>query len=77
MDAVELLRRTKGLVRLGIKRKVGNEKSGENLLGYEMITLERSSSGRYGLVLGEENGEIIVKDTVEDEPAALYVYVCV
>ena len=73
MDAVEVLRGTKSRVLLGIERKAKSENSGERSLGYEMITLNRNSRGRIGLVLGTENGEIIVEDTVPEEPAALYV----
>ena len=73
IDAVEFLRKTKGLVKLGIRRKFKSEKSSGKLLGYEMVTLERNSRGRHGLILDEENGEIIVGDTVPEEPASLYV----
>ena len=73
MDAVELLRRTKGLVRLGIRREIKNQKSDVKVLGFEMVTLERDPTGRLGLTLGVEDGEIIVEDIVADEPAALYV----
>ena len=71
MDAVEVLRGTKSLVKLGIKRDCKDEKTEKKSLGYEMITLNRSSRGRFGLILGEENGEIIVEDTIVDEPAEL------
>ena len=71
LDAVEFLRKAKGLVKLGIKREFKSEKSNEKLLGYEMVTLEKNARGRHGLILDEENGEITVGDTVPEEPASL------
>ena len=73
MNAVEILRGTGSRVKLGIKRQPKASKERENTYGYEMVTLNRNQRGRLGLILGEENGEIIVEDTVPEEPASLYV----
>ncbi|XP_065071560.1 tyrosine-protein phosphatase non-receptor type 13-like isoform X2 [Rhopilema esculentum] len=71
MNAVEILRGTGSRVKLGIKREPKASKERENTYGYEMVTLNRNQRGRLGLILGEENGEIIVEDTVPEEPASL------
>ena len=69
MDAVDVLRGTSTNVRLGIRR-IRSGKHDKKDYGYEMVTLNRNARGRLGLVLGEENGEIIVEDTVQGEPAS-------
>ena len=70
MDAVDILRNTSKIVRITVKRKLKKQETGDLGSSCEIVTLTRNGRGRVGVVLGEDNKEIIIDEIVPGEPAA-------